>query len=59
MNKRFVIISTIAIGALYLREEEYLLPETSDDYQVTIYELTLEEMGLTPIGHHLLQKIEE
>jgi len=48
------IISIVIVGTLYLREG-YSLPEISDDYQVTIYELTLEEMGLTEEQYQLLR----
>ena len=50
-----LMISAGIIGVLYLRGgEDNLIPEPSDDYEVTIYDLTLEEMGLTEKQYQLL-----
>jgi len=50
-----LMISAGVIGVLYSRGgEDNLIPEPSDDYEVTIYELTLEEMGLTEVQYRLL-----
>jgi len=51
-----LMISVGVIGVLYSRGgEDNLIPEPSDDYEVTIYDLTLEEMGLTEIQYQLLR----
>jgi len=51
----FFFIGMIVIGVFHLREKEDSMPEISDDYQATIYELTLEEMGLTEEQYQLLR----
>jgi len=64
MNRRKVIlvifigvlfIGAIAIGVFNLRETEDLMTMENGDYQVTIYDLTLEEMGLTEEQFQLLR----
>ena len=50
-----LMIGAIVIGILYLRGgEDNLITEPSDDFEVTIYDLTLEEMGLTETQYQLL-----
>jgi len=49
-----LIISAVVISNLYLRESKDYLLDTSDNYEVTIYDLTLEEMGLTDEQYQLL-----
>ena len=49
-----LIINVVVISNLYSRESKDYLSETSDDYEVTIYDLTLEEMGLTEEQYQLL-----
>jgi len=49
-----LIISAVVINNLYSRESKDYLPEVSDDYEVTIYDLTLEEIGLSEEQYQLL-----
>jgi len=62
MNNRKIILGIgvlfivmIVMGVFHLREKEGSMPDTNGNYQVTIYELTLEEMGLSEDQYQLLR----
>jgi len=50
-----LFIGMVVMGVFHLREREGSMPETNGNYQVTIYELTLEEMGLTEEQYQMLR----
>jgi len=50
-----LVISAVVIGVFYLIESADPFPELSDEFQDTIHQLTLEEMGLTGEQYQLLR----